>query len=954
MIGAGAWVMGSIASHMVLDTTKWKKGIDDVKEDQKGLDSWADKHGPKLKKVGMAFTVAGGIITGIFGKMILEASRAEETTSKFYAVFKEEAPGAIAWVDDFATAIGRSKVDVMGWMATLQDTFVPLGFAREEATIFSESLTKLAVDLGSFNDIADADVIRDLQSAMVGNHETMRKYGVIISQNNITQELMNMGIDGGAKSATEAEKAQARYNIIVAGTGDAQGDALRTSESFANQMKALKGSLSDVSVEIGKELIPIAKSLVSGIKDVVNKFIEWKKANPVLASTLIKITAGLGALMLVVGPLLIALPTLVKSFGLLKIGMAKIVTMGPAVAGSLALSTAGIGLLVVAGVKFYEVVNNLINAQKELHDAEMLADQTVHNLSMKYRMLAREAGLTSTEFKDLEKKYKGNYLAMNRAIKAGDEGVEMQKALATHTKDYKDELVKSTNAILDNEENLTTWEKQLKKHNIPTLKSYTGKVDDLKEKKKVLKDALKAGEISLQTYKDETKKTKEELDALMGITKETAKETKTWIDYLKDQGLMTVKEKGERVDVLEAYVKELNQAYKDGKIDLKDWTDAVYSAKKEIEALSTTLTYTAIPAIGSFGITLDDLVTAWKTAQPEMADEHAEEFVKPVIAKNFELSEDWKTITSGMGIIFGDLVFDMLMEGDKFVMDWESLLNRVKSIFAGIIADMAQQWLTDFIGKLVSSSATGAESIVSNLASAVGGPGTDSVAGGIESLAGNVAGLANPVNMISGAITAIASVITALQGPGGPSSTDSWHFEQTWIQQKQLTDYTMIEIGGSSGWLSRIHTKLNAIVLATQGIRKQQREKHLKELEATAENTDSALGYLKDIEHNTGKIVSKLKTGQKGLRTPAGAVDLAVLHGPETTLPDADLKALMDIGGGAGGSRKVEIHLDQEVNMTGMMITDRDFTRDRLIPEIIDALKGAFSKTELMELFGLT
>ena len=47
-------------------------------------------------------------------------------------------------------------------MAGLQDTFVPLGIARDEAAELSKSLVTLAVDVASFNNTADADVITGL------------------------------------------------------------------------------------------------------------------------------------------------------------------------------------------------------------------------------------------------------------------------------------------------------------------------------------------------------------------------------------------------------------------------------------------------------------------------------------------------------------------------------------------------------------------------------------------------------------------------------------------------------------------------------------------------------------------------------------------------------------------------------------------------------------------------
>jgi len=212
---------------------------------------------------------AAGAAVGI--KLIGMGSDAEEMTSKFNVVFGASAPEAIAALDEFGNTVGRSKFELMEMASTVQDTFVPLGFARDEAAGMSTELTKLAVDMGSFNNVADADVMRDLQSAIVGNHETMRKYGVIITQATLEQELYKMGVEGGISAATEQEKVQARLNLIMAGTTDAQGDATRTADSWANQMRALKSTLSEAATTIGTELLPFVTPLLGIIVDLATK-----------------------------------------------------------------------------------------------------------------------------------------------------------------------------------------------------------------------------------------------------------------------------------------------------------------------------------------------------------------------------------------------------------------------------------------------------------------------------------------------------------------------------------------------------------------------------------------------------------------------------------------------------------------------------------------------------------
>jgi len=217
------------------------------------------KLGASLKQVtGIMARWAARAATGIAALGIWSvktASDAAEMGSKFRAVFKDLSQDAQDWAGETAKATNRSKVELMGFMATLQDTFVPLGFAREEAMEYSKAIAKLTLDLSSFNNLPTEDVLRDIQSAIVGNHETMRKYGVIITEASLKQEAMNSGITQNVKAMTAAEKVQARYNMIVKGTKDAQGDATRTATQFANRVRGVLAAFKDFRIEIGEQLI---------------------------------------------------------------------------------------------------------------------------------------------------------------------------------------------------------------------------------------------------------------------------------------------------------------------------------------------------------------------------------------------------------------------------------------------------------------------------------------------------------------------------------------------------------------------------------------------------------------------------------------------------------------------------------------------------------------------------
>lgn len=248
----------------------------------------------QANRIGRRALVTGGLIAAIATPTIAAASKAEETMSKFNTVFGENATAAKAWSDDLAKAIGRGKTQVASFVGNTQDLFVPLGFAADEATRLSKEVTTLAFDLASFNNMQDADTIRDLHAALTGSGEVMKKYGVVLSEAAVKQELLNQKMD--PKLATNQQKVQARLNIILAGTTAAQGDALRTAGSFANQMKALEGRVDDAASSLGSNLLPVVTPVVTQLAHLAEATGVLIAANPELSRTVLVLGAGVGAL----------------------------------------------------------------------------------------------------------------------------------------------------------------------------------------------------------------------------------------------------------------------------------------------------------------------------------------------------------------------------------------------------------------------------------------------------------------------------------------------------------------------------------------------------------------------------------------------------------------------------------------------------------------------------------
>jgi len=310
----------------------------------RGAKSRVKALGQSLANVGKAFLAAGAGIGAALAKPITDAGRFQETLSKFNAVFKDQAPIIRDWAKELADGVGRSEPEILSLLSTLQDTFVPLGFARDKAAELSKTMVKLGIDLGSFNNIADAAVVSSLQSAITGQGEAVRKFGVILNETTLNVALLNMGIEGGVRRATEQQKAMARLAVILSSTSDAQGDAARTAGSFQNRLKAAGAAAEGLSIAVGSVLLPQITRLVNRMTSLVNILQEFVKDNPQFIEGLAKMgktLAATGVIILsviaswtalgilfspagVIGAMIAAILLLLDAFGLIDTGITDI------------------------------------------------------------------------------------------------------------------------------------------------------------------------------------------------------------------------------------------------------------------------------------------------------------------------------------------------------------------------------------------------------------------------------------------------------------------------------------------------------------------------------------------------------------------------------------------------------------------------------------------------------
>jgi len=249
------------------EAAKAAKSTDDLTNKQSSFDKMRSGIN-SVSSVMMQFAAVTAAAAAAFSAFAVKAaSDLEEVQSKFDVVFKDMSESATAWAKTLQVSYGMSETESKKFLSSIQDLLVPMGMNSQAAASLSFEIVKLSTDLGSFNNLPTAKVMEDIQSALVGNYETMKKYGVVLNATTVQQKALEMGLAASKEELTASQKALAAYTIMAEDSSAAIGDFNRTQEGFANQMKIAKSTVNDLITSLGEFLLPIATDLVSTFND---------------------------------------------------------------------------------------------------------------------------------------------------------------------------------------------------------------------------------------------------------------------------------------------------------------------------------------------------------------------------------------------------------------------------------------------------------------------------------------------------------------------------------------------------------------------------------------------------------------------------------------------------------------------------------------------------------------
>ena len=379
-----------------------------MKKAQKSL----DKFSRQMKRTGQNLTRSVTLpILGLGIASIKVASDFEETQAKFSTVFSSIQGDAERTADTFKEAFGLSESAAKSLLADTGDLLVGFGFTEAGALKLSRQVNELAVDLASFTNFSGGaeGASLALTKALLGERESIKQLGIAITEADLKQYAADNGLVW--KELDRVAKAQLTFELASKQSFKAIGDFSRTSGSFANQLRVVRGDLMDLGVEIGTILLPLAQDLLAWVKDMINRF---SLLDPHVKGQIL-LWAGLAA---AVGPLLMIFGSMATGLSILIGVFAKLSTF--IVANPyLALAAA----IVTVGFALGELIKSLKKQNVELETLKSIEDEVnratadeIANIRIKTKLLLDENSSMEDKKKilgDLKSTYPGYYDAID-------------------------------------------------------------------------------------------------------------------------------------------------------------------------------------------------------------------------------------------------------------------------------------------------------------------------------------------------------------------------------------------------------------------------------------------------------------------------------------------------------------------------------------------------------------
>jgi hypothetical protein len=330
-----------LSVKVLADNTHYMAGMEAV-EDR------AARASQQLMLVGAGLTLGTTLpLAAMAYGFVNAASNAEETASKFNAVFRGINDDATEAANVLTNEYGMSLHQAQGMLADTADMLTGFGIDKSVALDMSATVQQLATDLASFQNLegGSAAASEALTKGLLGERDSMKSLGIAILDADVKARMLEHTQRGLTYESERQAMAAATLELAIEQSGNALGDYARTSDGFANQTRELGADLSTLAVQFGRVLLPAAQAALAVVRGWVQWLIE-------LSNTQRTVIVVLSAMVAAIGPVLFAIGAMGQASVWAASGLRAVVSTLQAVriAAMAAWATAAWPVLIVAAI----------------------------------------------------------------------------------------------------------------------------------------------------------------------------------------------------------------------------------------------------------------------------------------------------------------------------------------------------------------------------------------------------------------------------------------------------------------------------------------------------------------------------------------------------------------------------------------------------------------------------
>lgn len=257
---------GSVIIDTRMDTSGVQNGVSAIKQSFNGL-------GSAVKKIGLL--IGGAFAVGKlaqFGKECVElGSNLAEVQNVVDVTFTTMSDKVNEFAKNAMTSAGLSETMAKQYVGTFGAMSKSFGFSEAQAYDMSTALTQLTGDVASFYNISQDLAYIKLKSVFTGETETLKDLGVVMTQSALDQYALANGYGKTTSAMTEQEKVALRLAFVQKQLSAASGDFIRTSDSWANQVRVMQLQLQSLKATVGQGLINLFTPVLKVINILLGK-----------------------------------------------------------------------------------------------------------------------------------------------------------------------------------------------------------------------------------------------------------------------------------------------------------------------------------------------------------------------------------------------------------------------------------------------------------------------------------------------------------------------------------------------------------------------------------------------------------------------------------------------------------------------------------------------------------